>query len=200
MRMLLISLLLLGVRFVAPASSLVDASALASALLEADARVASAQAEFSWPFPPAEPPPFAAFTDFTHNASATFGEWSGVEASGALEWPGLARAAPAAFIVLKSLLSPEEADALVRAVEREELDADADTVDGAPTRELYLERSGSAEGVRGITGKADADAAAGAFEARRAVSRRGGGARLLPAASVSLVGDFSRGNEGLASS
>lgn len=80
--------------------------------------------------------------------------------AGSLVWPRLDAVPPAEFTVLASLLSPDEVQSILDVVEDEslEFDEDRDSVDDQATHEFYLERSGSVDGVRGITGKPDGDA------------------------------------------
>ena len=59
---------------------------------------------------------------------------------------------PAAnFSVLQGIVTPEEVAAILAVVEDPslEFDEDVDSVDGQATHELYLERSGSLDGVKG---------------------------------------------------
>ena len=107
------------------------------------------------------PPPLRApFPPFVFpdpiNESFALGSWSGTCALGSLSWPNLPGSSPARFHVIPELVSNAEASALLERVRSMPLDDDPDSVDDAPTFEVYLERSGSFAGIRAIGGKPDA--------------------------------------------
>jgi hypothetical protein len=125
----------------------------------------------SLPLPPATPPPlprrgfFDLSTAARANASLPDGPFALLDAH--LRWPGLPSAAPAAFFVAPGLVRPSEVASLLSLLRPHaaRLDADADSVDGKATQEIYLEKDGSAEGVARIAGKPDADPAVRASRA-----------------------------------
>jgi hypothetical protein len=133
---------------------------------------------------------YPVFTDFKNN-TITVGKWSPeaplyTMAEGALIWPGLDRAPPAAFFVVSNLVKPSEVKAMLDIVRDQVLDHDPDSVDAKPTHEFYLERSGSVGGVRDIEGKVDGRnpaVFAARASARKALARIAGpiaSERLLP--------------------
>jgi hypothetical protein len=152
--------------------------------------VALAAATTTPPLDLSAPPPPRAFPTFTSysNASGAAGEWAGVVAEGALTWPNLPAAAPAAFAVLPALLSPPEVAALLRAVRDEPLDTDADSVDALPTHELYLDRGGAAHDKGAGAGAARRAARRGARAAAAAVAAPAIAARLAPFVNARFAG------------
>lgn len=97
-------------------------------------------------------PPFLLHSTQTNESA--FDSWRSWQ--GSLSWPNLPAASPAVFHVLPALVSAADASALVEHASKMPLDDDPDSVDNAPTFEVYLERSGSVEGIRAIGGKPDA--------------------------------------------
>jgi hypothetical protein len=109
----------------------------------------------------------------TFPATPTYALSSPRVTEGSLAWPpptsGAARIAPANFSVHPALLTRTEVAAILALVSPLALDQDQDTVDSLATHEVYLERSGTLEGIAGIAGKPDAQPAV--FE-RRLPARR----------------------------
>ena len=140
------------------------------------------------------PPPFP--------ATPTYPLRSPLVTEGSLAWPppaaGGARVAPANFSVHPALLTRAEVAAILALVSPLALDQDQDTVDSLATHEVYLERSGSLEGIASIAGKPDAQAAV--FE-RRLPARRSLAeltapivdGRILPLVNARLAGACAAG-------
>lgn len=95
---------------------------------------------------------------FTENSTATVGKWTGSMAMGSLDWKNV-NSSSANFIVLDSIITKEEVASILEIVRNSNVafDEDLDTVDDMPTYEFYLERNGDFSGIRGISGKSDAN-------------------------------------------
>lgn len=125
---------------------------------------------------PFVPPPIPETFTFASGGNTTLrlgeGGWEGTVARGTIWWPSpnLAPFAdsteaatstlpPSNFTVLAGIVTPAEADGLVSALDKVPFDQDADSVDGLPTHEFYIDKHGSVEAIGTIPGKRDGEPA-----------------------------------------
>jgi hypothetical protein len=120
-----------------------------------------------------EPPhiPVFQFPADSNRTTSISDEWSGVIAEGQVEWKNVATA-PATFSVLQSLITPKEVNSILAELSDPSIqfDDDADSVDGQPTFEFYLQRSGDIDHVKQINGKPDQSR--DVFDARKPIRER----------------------------